>query len=95
METAARLRRQYILAVLQHDCIQIDIALHTYIQARTRTVEVKQMVYISVRHVIDSNIHTIRSARREHAQHVERPLTFVNIRFAFALARYYVATHTL
>ena len=37
MECAERLRRHYILAVLQHDCIQTEIALHAYIQARRRS----------------------------------------------------------
>ena len=57
-----RLGRQNIRAVLQHDCIQTEIVLHTYIHARRRTSEVKQMDYVPVSHVIGSNMHTIRRA---------------------------------
>ena len=36
MKCAERLRRHYILAVLQHDCIQTEIALHAYMYIQTR-----------------------------------------------------------
>ena len=36
MECAEKLRRQYVLAVLLQDCIQTELALHTYVQARRR-----------------------------------------------------------
>ena len=36
MEFTERLRRDYALAVLQQDCIQTELALHTYVQAWRR-----------------------------------------------------------